>query len=174
MTRDEESLELLQSYRNGDKTALTRLTELHTSFVHWAANKYGAGVLDHDDAVNDAWLGFLESVELFDLSLKKSFIGFVGPRVIGRVVRSLGRELTRRGEPSGQTVVEEPTIDSPDEVYWVREALAELPLRERQIVEGLYLRDEDKNTVAKSLGISRQRVQQIEARALNKLREVLA
>jgi RNA polymerase sigma factor (sigma-70 family) len=59
-------------------------------------------------------------------------------------------------------------------VYSLHEALGKLTARDREVVEARYLRDEDRDEVGRDLGISRQRVQQLEARAMTKLREVLA
>lgn len=58
---------------------------------------------------------------------------------------------------------------------WLREALATLTPREREIIRHRFL-DEDKTTLAEigeTYGVTKERIRQIEGRALNKLRAAL-
>jgi len=68
------------------------------------------------------------------------------------------------------------TIDSRRRARWLRHAMAMLSERERLIIEARRLHDDDLvtlETVGRRLGISKERVRQIENRALDKLRKAL-
>jgi len=59
---------------------------------------------------------------------------------------------------------------------WIQQALGQLTPRERKIVERRFLDDERKETLADigdSFGVSKERIRQIEARALQKMKEAL-
>jgi RNA polymerase sigma-32 factor len=68
------------------------------------------------------------------------------------------------------------TIDSRRRARWLRHAMAMLSERERLIIEARRLHDDDLvtlETVGRRLGISKERVRQIENRALDKLKKAL-
>jgi RNA polymerase sigma-32 factor len=59
---------------------------------------------------------------------------------------------------------------------WIQQALDQLTPRERKIVERRFLDDDQKETLADigdSFGVSKERIRQIEARALQKMKEAL-
>ena len=59
---------------------------------------------------------------------------------------------------------------------WIQQALGQLSPRERKIVERRFLDDDHKETLADigdSFGVSKERIRQIEARALQKMKEAL-
>jgi RNA polymerase sigma-32 factor len=80
--------------------------------------------------------------------------------------------------PDGAPTPEEATISAVDgrtRAAWIDEALLELTSRERQIISNRFLSD-DPSTLAelgKTFGVSKERVRQIEARALHKLRDTI-
>lgn len=78
------------------------------------------------------------------------------------------------GDLLPETAVAE-TIDQERRRVWLREALGELSERERRIVMERKLRDgvATLEALGASLGISKERVRQIESRALDKLRTAL-
>ena len=80
--------------------------------------------------------------------------------------------------PSGEPLPDEVTmqaIDSERRLGWLNSALAALSPRERSIVEARRLRDESATleSLGQELGVSKERVRQIETRALEKLRAAL-
>lgn len=79
-------------------------------------------------------------------------------------------------EADGQDVVVQGLIDGERRTDALRAALAKLSDRERAIIEARYLKDDTDtlSEVAPQFGISRERVRQIEFKALAKLRELLA
>jgi len=78
------------------------------------------------------------------------------------------------GRPLPDEVAED-AIDGERRLIWLRGALDQLDARERRIVQARRLTDEADTleTLGASLGISKERVRQIESRALGKLRQAL-
>ena len=66
-------------------------------------------------------------------------------------------------------------LDGDERARWIREALAELPVREAKIVRERLLEDDARTleSLGQELGVSKERVRQLEARALAKLRRSL-
>ncbi len=66
-------------------------------------------------------------------------------------------------------------LDGDERARWIREALAELPAREEKIIRDRLLKDEGRTleSLGQELGVSKERVRQLEARALTKLRRSL-
>lgn len=67
-------------------------------------------------------------------------------------------------------------LDGDERARWIREALAELPEREAKIIRERLLEDDARTleSLGQELGVSKERVRQLEARALGKLRRSLA
>ncbi len=67
-------------------------------------------------------------------------------------------------------------LDGDERARWIREALAELPEREEKIIRQRLLEDDARTleSLGQELGVSKERVRQLEARALAKLRRSLA
>lgn len=66
-------------------------------------------------------------------------------------------------------------LDGNERARWIREALAELPEREAKIIRERLLDDDARTleSLGRELGVSKERVRQLEARALAKLRRSL-
>ena len=66
-------------------------------------------------------------------------------------------------------------LDGDERARWIREALAELPEREEKIIRERLLKDDGRTleSLGQELGVSKERVRQLEARALAKLRRSL-
>jgi len=66
-------------------------------------------------------------------------------------------------------------LDGDERARWIREALAELPAREAKIIRERLLEDDARTleSLGRELGVSKERVRQLEARALAKLRRSL-
>ncbi|MCY3982023.1 MAG: RNA polymerase factor sigma-32 [Alphaproteobacteria bacterium] len=67
-------------------------------------------------------------------------------------------------------------LDGDERARWIRQALAELPEREERIIRQRLLEDDSRTleSLGQELGVSKERVRQLEARALTKLRRSLA
>jgi RNA polymerase sigma-32 factor len=104
-----------------------------------------------------------------DLSLNASPLGEVEQPASERQ-----EFLVDTGPLPDEIVAEE--VDAGRRAGWLRRAMAMLTERERLIIEARRLREDEAATleaVGKRLGISKERVRQIEARALDKLKEAL-
>ncbi|MFI4997909.1 MAG: RNA polymerase factor sigma-32 [Hyphomicrobiales bacterium] len=104
-----------------------------------------------------------------DLSLNASPLGEVERPASER------QEFLVDTSPLPDEIVAE-EVDAGRRAGWLRRAMAMLTERERLIIEARRLREDEAATleaVGKRLGISKERVRQIEARALDKLKEAL-
>jgi RNA polymerase sigma-32 factor len=104
-----------------------------------------------------------------DLSLNASPLGEVEQPASER------QEFLVDTSPLPDEIVAE-EVDAGRRAGWLRRAMAMLTERERLIIEARRLREDEAATleaVGKRLGISKERVRQIEARALDKLKEAL-
>ncbi len=104
-----------------------------------------------------------------DLSLNASPLGEVEQTASER------QEFLVDTNPLPDEIVAE-EVDAGRRAGWLRRAMAMLTERERLIIEARRLREDEAATleaVGKRLGISKERVRQIEARALDKLKEAL-
>ena len=104
---------------------------------------------------------------------------------LGAADQSLNRPLDQNGDEEWQDLLacSRPTpeedvgrrFDAEIRTGWLKEALGELSQRERMIIERRRLREEEVTLemLGRELGVSKERVRQIEERALHKLRQSL-
>ena len=95
-------------------------------------------------------------------------------------MRRSARTVTKPGCTSWRTSAHLPkttpwSISTATSARWIREALAELPAREAKIIRERLLEDDARTleSLGRELGVSKERVRQLEARALAKLRRSL-
>lgn len=83
-------------------------------------------------------------------------------------------DLPAQSEPASETGTPEEVHQSRAMLRAVKSAMAELPARERRILELRYLDDVPAKDIAVSLGVSEARISQLHARATATLRQSLA
>ncbi|MDP6874756.1 MAG: RNA polymerase factor sigma-32 [Alphaproteobacteria bacterium] len=100
--------------------------------------------------------------------------------------RSLNAEVSGEGESEWQDLLVDDrpgpeevvsgTLDSKTRTRWLEDALAQLNDRERIIIRQRRLREDGKTleSLGRELGISKERVRQIECQALGKMRDTLS
>jgi len=133
-----------------------------------------------DDALTEDQLG--EIAEELDLAPRD--VAHMEQRISG-IDQSLNAPVSEDGELERQDLIvddrEDPEssviglCDAQSRSRWIGEALDQLPERERWIIRQRRLKDETPTLeeLGLRLGISKERVRQLEARALNKLRNSL-
>lgn len=181
MTRNEENCTILARHRAGDKKALAELCKLNERLVGAAAREYHNDSQELEDFVNEAWVGFLTAVEEYEIGRGFAFTTFAFMKIRQHLVDTVrGFSTVGRRMPGVAVELDEnlPAVenDALDDIITdhVRVATATLPEPERKVIEARYYNHESQAATAARLGMSRQRVQRLEASALATLRDALA
>ncbi len=140
------------------------------------------------DAYSAAYIALLRAAENFDPARGVKFGSYASDCIQGKILQSLtdGKKAQRLptvsldvplSEDGGrlEEIVADPQAIAPEQSAVQKIAFAQLlrPLKEQQraVVQALYEGGQDTVDVARALGISRQRVHQIHAQALEALRQ---
>jgi RNA polymerase sigma factor (sigma-70 family) len=187
--------ELIEKYRSGDETVLTKLCRANERLVIKIARTFHQDGYELDDFISEAWLGFLDAVREFDSARGVAFASFASLKMrqhLIDVVRSYG--TVSRQMPGPSTSFETIDLYGASSAKWesddalltepagennvmserVREVVAELPTEERAVVEAIYYRNETQVSTAEKMKVSRQRVQRLETSALESMKKALS
>lgn len=140
------------------------------------------------DAYSAAYIALLRAAENFDPARGVKFGSYASDCIQGKILQSLkdGKKAHRLptvsldvplSEDGGrlEDLVADPQAIAPEQSAVPKMAFAQLlrPLKQQQrvVVQALYAEGQDTGDVAQSLGVSRQRVHQIHAQALEALRQ---
>ena len=85
----DRNAELLQSYKNGDKTARDTLCQENMGLVLNVAKKFCAGGAEFDDISQTGTVGLLKAIDNFDDSFGVKFSTYAVPMIIGEIKRFL-------------------------------------------------------------------------------------
>lgn len=170
-SRDDRNCYLVKAYQSGHKDALEVLCEENKGLVHDAANHFKSALGDEEEFVSEAWVAFIEAAREFDVK-RGNFALYASVIMRNRIRSWLARN--RRDEISDETPEDIGTDSIDEDALDIRTAVEALPAREQSIVEARYFHDASQEETAADIGISRQRVQQLESRALDMLKDSLA
>ena len=141
------------------------------------------------EAYSAAYIALLRAAENFDPARGVKFGSYASDCIQGKILQSLrdGKKAQRLltvsldvplGEDGSgrlEEIVADPQAVAPEQSTVQKMAFAQLlrPLKQQQraVVQALYEGGQDTGDVAQSLGVSRQRVHQIHAQALEVLRQ---
>lgn len=152
------------------------------------AVKRQIGAADYDDLVGYGMIGLVESAERWREDKGVEFQGFAYVRVRGAMLDGV-RHMSwfKRGdverERAGGAAMRMTYDKGPDRTcdpvvrmddVFVRAAVARLPKKERQVIEGRFLHDETLDEIGVRLGIKKSWACRVLARAEASLRESLA
>lgn len=197
MTRDEQR-EAVARLRAGDTSGATDLIDSAIRLGLWMAKRHvKARPWDEAEIIQVVMLAIAESVATFDPE-RSPFQAYVRYRVGQQLTwyRRRSRVVTAplsdarfqtytvrplsmdRTDAEGQTMhdflASEQPANDPVLAKTVARALEGLPWRERLIVTRTVMGDETLQSVASDLGVTRERVRQVQEAALDKLRKRLA
>jgi RNA polymerase sigma factor (sigma-70 family) len=135
----------------------------------------------YDDLLQEGQLGIMRALQDFEPERGRNFFMFATWHIQTRVRRLLLRETRRCESPAGDMLLAEDSAETHDNLEdresrkTIMRALSFLPDSDRRVLVMRFGFDgEEPRTfqqIGKELGISRQRVQQIEAGALRRLRK---
>jgi len=140
------------------------------------ASRVPAGT-DVDDVVSIGLVALIEAVDRFDPTRGVSFEGFARVRVFAAICQALEERIP-------EVVVAEPVsseepADADDR--WLlearedalRAALSGLPIRERRVIEGIYLHRRSPAEIGQAIGQGAARVARIQSVAVTRLRAMM-
>jgi len=179
----EEEEALILRLRSGDAKAMNRLIEANLRFVVWAVFRYWKPGYPVMDMLSEGCLGLVKAARRFDPARPVRFISYAALAVRHGIIRAIIDSMRHAHESldspvfdeEGETLMDNLASDgnNPEEeaeAHDVGRSLSLLNKRERFIIEERHWKEKTLDEVGKSLGIKRERVRQIEARALLKLR----
>jgi len=179
-----------------DGREAARLLELHCLgvVVHVARRYRGRGV-DLEDLVQEGWFGVRRAVELWDYRRGfrlNTYAAWWARQAVQRAIARQGRAIRLPRSAAGKVpeivvvpldpgTMDVTAADAHDGVEQqelaaaVRHALAGLGPREREVVQRRFgFRSDDLETldcIGRDIGVTRERIRQIESTALQKLRQ---
>lgn len=178
----ERERELIAAAQSGDTAAVAELCEAHKRCV-WdlavrvsKANKH----VDIDDLAQQGLLKLIEMIGTFDLTRRTKLLTYARDSVLQQMWRLANRERRNRYPAQVGDVADTRDGDACLDVLIDREqrtrllaAVALLPVARDRVILRRRSRGETLKTIAGELGISKERVRQLELRALNHVAAIM-
>jgi RNA polymerase primary sigma factor len=184
LVSNEEILLLVEAWQiasQKDKNALANKLLSRLGFLVHSRVRAHKGSPFYDDLLQEGRLGIMRALEDFRSERGRNFFMFATWHIQTRVRRFLIREARRRETPVGDAMLCEsaPMVRDELEVRQdqkaIMQALSFLPDTDRRVLVMRFGFDGEKprtfQQIGNALGISKQRAQQIEAGALQRLRK---
>ena len=160
------AIELLRAAQEGDRDACEQAV-LENNGLIWSVVRryYGRGV-EPDDLYQLGCLGFLKAIRGFDFSYGTCFSTYAVPKIAGEIRRFLRDDGTIK---VGRSIREQALT-----LYALREAVDQLPEKERMTILLRYFKGLTQERAARVLGVSQVQVSRLERRGLERLRQSFA
>ena len=190
LSRDEEII-IARRAKEGDKAVRKKLIEHNLRLVPLLVKKYNSVCNTTDDLVSIGTIGLIRAVDTFDPESGNRFSTYAGRCITTTVLTELRKEKRYRRCVSLNTVMYESEDGSqldletmmhtgPDEVsktveYEAEKALlmrmiAELPEKQRQVIQMHFFQGFTQQQIANRLGLSQSYVSRFEKRTLADLK----
>lgn len=185
----EEERELWRRCKeDADEEARKRLIEAYQPLVFRSAAPYRS-MRSIMDILQEGTVGLIEAVEKYDPLYGTAFSLYAIHRIRGRMrdfLRREGRtELSCIEDGTGEGVQWDgaltdmgPSVQEQAEVHelilQLRQAMDRLPMKERTVLEGVYLRSEEVRDVAEELHLSISHIYRLQKSGIRRVRGMLA
>lgn len=177
--------QVILAAKGGDRAAMDKVFTKYQDLVKHIANKYSQGTRNEfDDLVQAGSIGLIKSVESYDPS-KSRFMTYAY-RGIQNHLKEYLRKLPKktknltRDEEDDPFEVEDTQVEAPsgnlvkgEQLDSLKKAMDSLNDREREVIQRHVMNGETLQAIGAEWGVSKVRIQQIGAKALSKLRDVL-
>jgi RNA polymerase sigma-70 factor, ECF subfamily len=162
--------------RRGDEAAWPDLVRAFAPYVHAIAVKaYRLSEQDAEDVFQEVFLRTWQNLgRLRSDDAIRPWIGQLTRRLCIDRLRSRARELTREDVDSGIAFVAGDALAQIDDALTVRQAIGDLPMIQREIVDRALVRGESHATIAAALGIAEGTVASRISRARQRLQALLS
>lgn len=188
LTRQEEA-ELWQRYAGGDKEAYNKLMTSYQPLVFKIAAGFKLPEPQLMELVQEGTLGLLEAAERYDYTRGIAFSVFAMHRIRGRMLDFLhvdddAKNFSLDGTnaagvawaevlaASGRTPFEEAELHMLTDR--VAKALRRLPVKEQQVLTGIYLEDRSAADMADSIHVSLGHIYRLQKRGVKRIRGMLS
>lgn len=185
----EEELELWRRDAAGDEAAHQRLMTAYQPLVFKIASSFRLPEADTMELIQEGMVGLLEAAESYDYKRQVAFSLFASYRIRGSMVDYL-RHSTDKGMlyldselSKGFTLSDAlpSELASPSEVTEqhmlcekVAQAMDRLPLKEQQVLQGMYLEDRPAQEVADAIDVSLGHVYLLQKQGVRRIRGMLS
>jgi RNA polymerase sporulation-specific sigma factor len=192
MLEPEEERELWRSYKqSGDDDSRRTLIEHYQPLVFKIASRWRGNESVIMDIIQEGTVGLIEAVEKFDPDRNVAFSLYAVHRIRGRILNYAEREgalrcLSIDSTLSGEDIanLENCLIDSKAAVAvqaennflvdQVKTALKRLPAKERLVLSGVYLAEQEPKELAESMNISLTHIYRLQKQGVRRVRGMLS
>lgn len=186
LTQEEEQI-LARRSKRGDAESRNRLIESNLRFVLKAAYRYWLPGFSILDMVSEGCQGLMRATKTFDPDKGIRFLTYAGSSITQGVMKAMENQrresFVSLDEPlyddepettrKDVLVSEDPRSDEAAFYHQVQDIMNRLNDRERTIINLRYWQGLTLEEVGLRINLGKERVRQIEARALRKLRRVI-
>lgn len=185
----EEELELWRRDADGDGAAHQRLMTAYQPLVFKIAASFRLPEAETMELIQEGMVGLLEAAESYDYKRQVAFSLFASYRIKGSMVDYL-RKSSEKGMlyldselSNGFTLSDAlpSELASPSEVAEqqllcekVAQAMDRLPLKEQQVLQGMYLEDRPAQSVADAIDVSLGHVYRLQKQGVRRIRGMLS
>ena len=182
MLSETEEKQLWEQCCAGDESARQRIIEAYQPLVFKTALPYRS--MDQVmDIIQEGTVGLIEAVDKYDPSKGVAFSLYAVHRIRGRMLDFIRKECagtvsTLNSEDGIEPQDTAPAVPEQAEenflVQTVKYAIARLPMKEKAVIEGIYLRSREVSDVAESLDISASHVYRLQKSGVRRVRGMLS
>lgn len=188
----EEEQSLWQSYKvDGSLESRRRLIESYQPLVFKTAMRWRLSEPSMLDSIQEGTVGLIEAVEKYDYTRGVAFSLFAVHRIKGRIINHLKGEdgsLLHIDSPltgeASQTTIGDLLIDAQAEVaaqaeqnYLVEQlktAMERLPVKEQQVLQGVFLDDCQPKELAAAMEVSLSHIYRLQKQGIRRLRGMMS
>lgn len=171
-----EEQELWELYKKGESLeARQELIKAYQPLVYKIVRQYAGREEVLMDLIQEANLGLIKAVDSYDPERGVKFATFASYHIRGRILDYLQegiRPLLEIKQVSHDYLERE--VELRCLFDRVKAVLEEIPLKERAIIEGIYLADKNASLLARELGISLSYLYRLQKKAIRRIRGKLA
>lgn len=185
----EEELELWRRDADGDEAAHQRLMTAYQPLVFKIAASFRLPEAETMELIQEGMVGLLEAAESYDYKRQVAFSLFASYRIKGSMV-----DYLRKSSETGMLYLDSELsngftlsdalpseLASPSEFAEqqllcekVAQAMDRLPLKEQQVLQGMYLEDRPAQAVADAIDVSLGHVYRLQKQGVRRIRGMLS
>lgn len=175
LTADEEKLLWYRYKKEGKAEARQLLIESYQPFVFKLVKQVGAGEEIMMDLIQEGNVGLIDAIEAFDPDRNIKFSTFAIYHIRGRVKDYLKVQLKPQiiTEVLPQDYLEK-QVERKIALDTIKEFMLELPVKEREVMEGIYLADKKAELLAREMGITLSYLYRLQKKAIKRIRGKLS